>query len=303
VSAKLIRFDCSDEEAIDLADGLSISMANVSSNRQIRKVGGSANSIYFPPSRLFLANGVECLLSPGTVAQNAAEDFAAVIEFPLVGNASVVTMNVRRTSLECSPASPVVCIEEGSPLLRDVPLDPGSWYLAPNLRSMLVTARQTELLDAREELHLRAKLLDLICCVIDSLRRGHLTPCAGSPELSENETRRILKARDFIHEHFGEELSLEAIGRASGTNRALLCRGFRIVFSMSVWVFLTEIRLQEAHELLTFADMTVAAVGYKCGYKNNAAFARAFARRFGVSPSAHRQDSQRLLASSSFETA
>jgi AraC family transcriptional activator of pyochelin receptor len=37
------------------------------------------------------------------------------------------------------------------------------------------------------------------------------------------------------------------------------------------------------------SDLPVSSVGYACGYLNNASFTRAFARRFGVVPSALRR--------------
>ena len=47
-------------------------------------------------------------------------------------------------------------------------------------------------------------------------------------------------------------------------------------------------RLAEAQRQLIATDLPIALIGYRNGYQNNAAFTRAFGRRFGLSPSTFR---------------
>ena len=49
------------------------------------------------------------------------------------------------------------------------------------------------------------------------------------------------------------------------------------------------IALAEARRMLLATDLPVASVAYRCSYQNNAAFTRAFNRRFGVPPTALRR--------------
>ena len=57
------------------------------------------------------------------------------------------------------------------------------------------------------------------------------------------------------------------------------------MFDCSVAEAIAERRLGGAHQLLLVTDLPVSAIGYRCGYSNNASFARAFSRRFGLAPS------------------
>ncbi len=47
--------------------------------------------------------------------------------------------------------------------------------------------------------------------------------------------------------------------------------------------------MRQARQMLAASDLPVASIGYRCGYLNNAAFTRAFSRRFGMAPTAMRR--------------
>ncbi|WP_149683167.1 helix-turn-helix transcriptional regulator, partial [Sphingomonas carotinifaciens] len=70
---------------------------------------------------------------------------------------------------------------------------------------------------------------------------------------------------------------------------SLLSRGFRLMFGKSVAQYLAHTRLDAARRLLVTSDLVISSVGHACGYSNNAAFTRAFGRRFGVPPSVTRR--------------
>jgi AraC family transcriptional activator of pyochelin receptor len=56
------------------------------------------------------------------------------------------------------------------------------------------------------------------------------------------------------------------------------------MFDCSVTEAIAERRLNGAHRMLLVTDLPVSSIGYRCGYRNNASFARAFTRRFGMAP-------------------
>ena len=89
----------------------------------------------------------------------------------------------------------------------------------------------------------------------------------------------------MIDERWSEKLTLDKIARACGLNRAKLTRGFRDMFSCSIAEAIAEQRLSQAKRMLMTTNLPISSIGYENGYLNNASFARAFGRRFGVSPS------------------
>ena len=115
-----------------------------------------------------------------------------------------------------------------------------------------------------------------------------LVPLASEDQLSMADTRRLLAARRIVDERWREKPTLEAIARACGLNRDKLTRGFRALYGRSVGEALAERRLGHASAMLLTTDKPVSSIGYENGYLSNASFARAFSRRFGVSPSDYR---------------
>ena len=67
-------------------------------------------------------------------------------------------------------------------------------------------------------------------------------------------------------------------------NRIKLARGFGNIFDSSVADVIAEQRLGGAKQMLLATELPISAIGYRCGYLNNAAFTRAFSRRYGVAP-------------------
>ena len=133
-----------------------------------------------------------------------------------------------------------------------------------------------------------AKAIELLCETWAALDAGGLIPVAGDSDLSQADSRRLLEARRLIDEQWGRKLSLHDIAACCGLNREKLTRGFRKMFDCSVAEALAERRLSEASRMLVTTDLPVSSIGYENGYLNNASFARAFGRRFGLSPSDYR---------------
>lgn len=162
--------------------------------------------------------------------------------------------------------------------------DAAAWHLPTELRTLVLALRDCPLPEpARNTLRL-AKSIELLCASFACLHDGTLIPADGAGGLSELDAGRLAAARRLIDDRWQEKLTLDAVARACGLNRAKLTRGFRQMFGSTVADAIADKRLSGAHGLLLATDLPVSAIGYRCGYQNNASFTRAFARRFGVPP-------------------
>jgi AraC family transcriptional activator of pyochelin receptor len=158
------------------------------------------------------------------------------------------------------------------------------WHMPTELRSLVVALRDCPLAEpVRTTLRL-AKSIELLCASYACLHDGALIPADGAGDLSALDAGRLAAARRLIDDRWQEKLTLDAVARACGLNRAKLTRGFRQMFGSTVADAIADKRLSGAHGLLLATDLPVSAIGYRCGYRNNASFTRAFARRFGVPP-------------------
>ena len=163
-----------------------------------------------------------------------------------------------------------------------------SFHLPSELAAIAVALRDCPMQGEALKVYRLGKSIELLCETIRLERDGQLVPRGSDGSLSAADTRRILAARHIIDERWAEHLTLEGIARACGLNRAKLTSRFRELFKCTVAEAIAEKRLAEAGKMLLTTDLPVSSVGYRNGYQNNAAFSRAFSRRYGMPPSGFR---------------
>jgi len=163
-----------------------------------------------------------------------------------------------------------------------------TFHLPVELRAIALALRDCDRSGEPRAFYLIAKAIELLCETWARLDAGQLIPLAVDSQLSRADSVRILAVKQLIEERWAEKLSLEKIAAACGLNREKLTRGFREMFACTIAEAIAERRLQQASVMLLTTDLPVSSVGYENGYLNNASFARAFGRRFGMSPSDYR---------------
>lgn len=161
-------------------------------------------------------------------------------------------------------------------------------YLPAGLQAIAAAVRDCRLPAAAALPYRLAKNIEFVCELMEAQRRGELEEGTPSTGLSSADRARIAAARQLIDCAWSEKLTLEQIARKCGINRGKLARGFRELYRCTVSEALVERRLAEAQRQLIATDLPIALIGYRNGYQNNAAFTRAFGRRFGLSPSTYR---------------
>ena len=169
-----------------------------------------------------------------------------------------------------------------------LPEHEGVFHIPANLRAVAAAILHCALSEpARTTLRL-AKSIELLCETFLLLQQDALIPAARDAQLSYQDCERIRAARRLIEKRWNEKLTLDQIASACGINRSKLARGFRDMFDRSVADLIAEQRLGEARQMLIATELPISSIGYRCGYLNNAAFTRAFARRYGAPPSSFR---------------
>lgn len=161
-------------------------------------------------------------------------------------------------------------------------------YLPTMLASIAIAIRDSRLAEAARKPYRLAKSIELLCELLALIAQRKLIAITGNRHVSETDRQRLLLARQLIDASWSEKLTLDDIGRACGLNRNKLTSGFREMFDCSVVDAITEQRLRAARGMLLSTELPVSSIGYKCGYMNNASFARAFSRHFGVAPTQFR---------------
>lgn len=95
-------------------------------------------------------------------------------------------------------------------------------------------------------------------------------------------------ALTVIEADFASEISLDDVAHRVASSRRQLQRCFCELYGASFRECLTRVRMQHAAELLAGTELPVRQVAARVAYRQPAQFAKAFAKRFGATPTEYR---------------
>ncbi len=133
--------------------------------------------------------------------------------------------------------------------------------------------------DTVAPLAMEGLLLELVVQLARTGDRQRLGDCPGW----------ALQAREIIHAHVSEPLSIAAIAGLVGVHQATLARGFRRAFGCSIGDMQRRLRLERA--LLELADSAqpLAQVAQRAGFYDQSHFTNLFRRSYGITPARYRR--------------
>ena len=165
----------------------------------------------------------------------------------------------------------------------------GSWYLPADMRGMGRKLVAVEGAGEVPDMLRVAYSIELLCSLFAALAAQDMVEVRGATTLSEMDIGRIAKAHEMVTQQWQERITVSSVARQCGLNKSKLTRGFRELYRCTIPEALAERRLERARELMAQSDLPVSSIAYRCGYSNNASFTRAFARRFGTTPTEMRR--------------
>ncbi|MDK1399194.1 AraC family transcriptional regulator [Pseudomonas protegens] len=101
------------------------------------------------------------------------------------------------------------------------------------------------------------------------------------------------RARDYLHAHLAQDLSLEALSQACGVDRFRLSRAFKAAFGLPPHAYLVQLRLSRARRLLA-GGAAPAEVATALGFADQSHLGRWFMRAYGLSPALYRKRCTKL---------
>lgn len=105
----------------------------------------------------------------------------------------------------------------------------------------------------------------------------------GNPQIP----RVALRARDYLHAHFHQNIGLDELARACGVDRFRLSRAFKAAFGIAPHGYLIQLRLVRARRLLALGTAP-ADVASDLGFADQSHLGRWFRRANGLTPGAYR---------------
>ncbi len=102
--------------------------------------------------------------------------------------------------------------------------------------------------------------------------------------------REIHKALQLIHAHPQNSWTLEKLAHNVGLSRTSFAIRFKELVGVTPMSYITNWRMQKAKKLVRETDLPLGAIAEQVGYASEAAFSRAFKRRFNQNLGAMRKD-------------
>jgi len=98
----------------------------------------------------------------------------------------------------------------------------------------------------------------------------------------------ITKAKAFILEHQGEDLTLAEVARAVNTSSFYFCKLFKKTTGINFTNYLSRVRIERAKNLLLNPSLRISEIGFEVGFQSLTHFNRVFKKIIGLSPTQYR---------------
>lgn len=212
--------------------------------------------------------GVVTIIPAGTSAR-----------WDIAGNVDVVQLylphaTIERIAAEADSALPAALLER-------------TGHLDPITARLLATASEAVEGNTTLDAMFRQQLTDLLATrLLAAHSEMPLTPRPVSGGLPPGILRRALER---LRSESDADVSLAALAADAGLSRFHFCRAFKESTGRPPHVWLRQHRLEQAKAMLRDPSMSIIAVAMALGYASQTAFAAAFKKLTGISPSEFRR--------------
>ena len=142
--------------------------------------------------------------------------------------------------------------------------------------------------DERESRRIRAFLYP----VIDE----YLSSAKVVSEAKGTGTDSVLKALNFISEHFKENITLAEVADAIGYSESHISHSFSSILEANFRECLNMFRIEHAKRLILTTNMSIVLISIESGFNCERSFHRAFRKSINMPPAKYREKHKKLLA-------
>lgn len=106
----------------------------------------------------------------------------------------------------------------------------------------------------------------------------------------EDDSRRILKVKNYISKNYMDELRLPDLASLAGMSSSAFSRFFKLHTGRNISEYIIDLRLGYAARMLVDTAKSISEIGFDCGFNNLSNFNRIFKKKKGCSPSEFREN-------------
>lgn len=107
--------------------------------------------------------------------------------------------------------------------------------------------------------------------------------------ISETSSRLVTECIHLIEKRYSENLSLEEICQKISVSKNYFCYLFKREMGVSIWNYLTNVRLQHAKKLLEETELRSYEIAFQVGYDNPSYFSKIFKKYENMTPNEYRE--------------
>jgi AraC family transcriptional regulator len=133
----------------------------------------------------------------------------------------------------------------------------------------------------------RQQVTDLLATRLLAAHAG--SPTTFQPVMGGLSPKVLIRAIERLRSDVDTDVSLAALASEAGLSRFHFCRAFKESTGLSPHAWLRQYRLEQAMNMLRDTDASVVAIAAALGYSSQTAFAAAFRRLTGETPSEWRR--------------
>lgn len=134
------------------------------------------------------------------------------------------------------------------------------------------------------EVEIKAKMLELLYFMATNME--------DDPKQQQFPNyRKFLEMKDYLTEHYQQNLSLDELSKRFAISKFYLVRQFKALFHQSPIQYHHSVKLEKAKQLLLYGNQSISVIADSLGFDNVYDFSRFFKRYTGVSPSCYYENS------------
>lgn len=134
--------------------------------------------------------------------------------------------------------------------------------------------------------YIRSKVKELVLLCLEQYpaQNHHNRQNPKTWIISPRDTERLHEARVYLNQNYLLPLTLEQISREFLLNEFKLKSGFKALFSITVFDYIHQLRMEHAKALIQSRGYSVSEIAALVGYSSDTSFIRAFGKYYGHSP-------------------
>jgi AraC-like DNA-binding protein/ligand-binding sensor protein len=155
------------------------------------------------------------------------------------------------------------------------------WGLKVDLRKLEETYFHSRVLTS-EQFNATVRLLSIFAQHLSIVSNQVLVQQENAEPLN------ILRAKQYIHEHQTNDLSLGEVARSVNTSTFYFCKMFKKATGLNFTDYLSRVRIEKAKNLLINPNLRISEIAYEVGFQSLTHFNRVFRKLVGQSPTDYR---------------